>query len=59
MELELLVGEVIREIEPDTDTREIEWRIGELPIVNGDASLLRMVLSNLMAKVLRGKDGRP
>ena len=48
-----LVREVIRELEPDAAGRTIDWRIGELPEVGGDASMLRMVMVNLIANALK------
>ncbi len=48
-----LIRDVIREFEPDAAGRCIEWCIAELPAVNGDSSLLRMVLSNLIANALK------
>jgi signal transduction histidine kinase len=48
-----LVREVIRELGPDTVGRKIEWRTGDLPTVSADASLLRMVLVNLIANALK------
>ena len=53
VELGPLVHEVIRELEPDTAGRDTAWRIGDLPTVDGDASLLRMVLTNLIANALK------
>jgi signal transduction histidine kinase len=53
VELGTLVREVIRELEPDTAGRDIEWRIADLPSVGGDASLLRIVLGNLISNALK------
>ncbi len=53
VELGIMVRDVIRELEPDTDGRDIEWRIGDLPQASGDASMLRIVLSNLIANALK------
>jgi light-regulated signal transduction histidine kinase (bacteriophytochrome) len=53
LELDPLVREVIGELEPDAAGRTIDWRIGELPAVRGDAALLRMVLVNLIANALK------
>ena len=51
--LEPLVREVIHELEPDAAGRTIEWRVGDLPEVRGDAAMLRMVLDNLIANALK------
>jgi PAS domain S-box-containing protein len=48
-----LLRDVIREFAPDAAGRTIDWRIGDLPEVGGDASMLRMVLSNLLANALK------
>jgi PAS domain S-box-containing protein len=53
VELGILVRDVIRELEPDAAGRNIEWRIGDLPAVCGDAAMLRMVLSNLISNALK------
>jgi PAS domain S-box-containing protein len=48
-----LVRGVIREVEPDAAGMTIDWRIGDLPTVGGDAALLRMVLTNLIANAVK------
>jgi PAS domain S-box-containing protein len=48
-----LVHAVIQELEPDAAGRHIDWRIGDLPVVSGDAAMLQMVLSNLIANALK------
>jgi PAS domain S-box-containing protein len=48
-----LVREVVRELEPDAAGRAIDWRIGDLPVVDGDAAMLRIVLDNLIANALK------
>ncbi|MGD9215835.1 MAG: PAS domain S-box protein [Desulfobacteraceae bacterium] len=53
MELAPLVRDVIRELAPDAESRAIDWRIGDLPAVTGDAALLRMALVNLIANALK------
>ena len=53
VELEGLVRGIIREHEPDTAGRTIEWRIGDLPKVCGDAAMLRMALNNLISNALK------
>jgi PAS domain S-box-containing protein len=53
VELGSLVRDIIRELEPDADGRGIDWCIGELPLVSGDVSMLRMVLTNLIGNALK------
>ena len=49
----VLVREVIQECESDTAGRDIAWGIGDLPVVDGDAAMLRIVLTNLIANALK------
>ena len=53
VDLETLVRDVIRELEPDTAGRDIAWRINDLPVVTGDRSMLRMVLVNLISNAVK------
>ncbi|MGD9369108.1 MAG: ATP-binding protein [Desulfobacteraceae bacterium] len=53
VDLRPLVHDVIRELEPDAAGRTIDWCIGDLPEVEGDAAMLRMVLANLIANALK------
>ena len=51
--LSALLQEVIREFEPETKGRAIDWRIGELPVVTGDRAMLRVVWVNLVSNALK------
>jgi light-regulated signal transduction histidine kinase (bacteriophytochrome) len=51
--LDTLVAEVRQELQPDAAGREIEWRIGALPPIEGDLVLVRQVLSNLLGNALK------
>jgi PAS domain S-box-containing protein len=42
--LEQLVKEVLGEVQPEIDGRDIAWQIGELPDLYGDRSMLKLVL---------------
>jgi PAS domain S-box-containing protein len=53
VELGPLVRKVIRELGPDAAGRNIAWRIGDLPAVSGDAAMLRIVLTNLIANAVK------
>ena len=53
VELEDLVRGIIREHEPDTAGRTIDWHIGDLPKVYGDAAMLRIALDNLISNALK------
>lgn len=48
-----LVGVVRQDLRYDTEGRNIEWVVGELPEVVGDASLLRQVWLNLLSNALK------
>lgn len=48
-----LVRDIIQEFEPNIAGRNIAWCIGALPAVSGDASMLRIVLANLIANALK------
>jgi PAS domain S-box-containing protein len=51
--LEQLIKGVVSELAPDTPGRNIVWRIGNLPICNGDPSMLRLVFANLISNALK------
>ncbi len=48
-----LVQSVRTELQTETGRRRIDWRIGTLPEVEGDADLLRQVVVNLLANALK------
>jgi PAS domain S-box-containing protein len=51
--LEQLVQEVLTEVRQDTGGRDIVWRVGELPAVYGDRSMLRLAFVNLIANAVK------
>lgn len=53
VDLKSLIDVVRNEFGSEIAGRKIEWRIGELPIVRGDLTLLRQVVSNLVANALK------
>jgi PAS domain S-box-containing protein len=59
IKLEPLVRDVLGEIAPDTQGRNIHWQIGSLPICYGDPSLLRLVFSNLVSNAVKFTRTRP
>jgi light-regulated signal transduction histidine kinase (bacteriophytochrome) len=52
-DLARLVNEVVAEIGQDTKGRDIAWKIGALPVCNGDRSMLRLVVVNLVANAVK------
>ncbi|HHY86274.1 MAG TPA: response regulator [Verrucomicrobia bacterium] len=48
-----LVDEVIHDLRSEAEGREIEWRLGELPQVEGDPVMLWVVLTNLVSNALK------
>lgn len=51
--LDRLLREAIDNLKPDTAERRIEWKIGTLPEVQGDAGLLAIVLQNLVSNAVK------
>jgi light-regulated signal transduction histidine kinase (bacteriophytochrome) len=51
--LEQLVKGVVAEVAPDTQHRNIVWRIGRLPICEGDPAMLRLVFGNLVSNAVK------
>ena len=51
--LDSLVKDVIEELKPDSEGRSVEWKIGGLPYVEADPSLLKQVFQNLLSNALK------
>ena len=51
--LEQLLKEALSELRQDTEGRNIVWRIGALPAVYGDRSMLRLALVNLLSNAVK------
>jgi light-regulated signal transduction histidine kinase (bacteriophytochrome) len=48
-----VVDEVLTGLRPELDGRQIEWKIGKLPFVEADPSLLRQVFTNLLSNAVK------
>ena len=48
-----VVNEVVEEMRPDLAGRTVTWRIGDLPDLYCDRSMLRMVFMNLIANAIK------
>jgi PAS domain S-box-containing protein len=53
VKLDQVVKEAVTEVRRETEGRDIAWRIGALPEVNGDRALLRLVVVNLVANAVK------
>lgn len=53
VDLTALVRDVIGEFTPETGGRSVRWVVEGLPVVRGDAAMLRVVLVNLMSNALK------
>jgi PAS domain S-box-containing protein len=51
--LEQLVKEVLVDMQQETDGRNIVWKIGALPSLHGDRSMLRLALVNLISNAVK------
>jgi light-regulated signal transduction histidine kinase (bacteriophytochrome) len=51
--LNQLVDEARRALESETQGRCIAWQVAELPVVRGDAALLRQVFVNLLSNAIK------
>jgi PAS domain S-box-containing protein len=57
--LEQLVKEALSEVQQETDGRNMGWRIGALPNLYGDRSMLRLALVNLVSNAVKFTRKRP
>jgi len=51
--LNSLLDEVLADLKPEADGRKVEWRIGRLPFVECDPSLMKQALYNLASNALK------
>jgi light-regulated signal transduction histidine kinase (bacteriophytochrome) len=53
VDLDSMVQEVVRDLEPETHGRDIHWKIADLPEVMGDHAMLRVALVNLLTNAVK------
>ena len=51
--LNSMVEEVIAMLKPEWDGREVEWKIADLPLVECDPTLMKLVFQNLLSNALK------
>ena len=54
-----LIKDILKDLKEETKDRDIAWKVGELPEVYGDSSMLRLVLTNLISNSLKFTRTRP
>jgi PAS domain S-box-containing protein len=58
-ELRTMVDEVVAELAPECEGRQIEWRIGDLSRVECDRGLMKLALQNLLSNAVKFTRPRP
>jgi PAS domain S-box-containing protein len=53
VDLTKLVREVIDDLAPDVEGRKIDWKVNQLPEVNCDPALMKIVLANLLSNAVK------
>jgi len=48
-----LIKDILKDLQEETKDRDIAWKVGELPEVYGDSSMLRLVLTNLISNAVK------
>jgi signal transduction histidine kinase len=51
--LDSVVQEVISDLKPESDGRQVEWKVSNLPFVECDPSLIKQVFQNLLSNALK------
>ncbi len=51
--LDSIVAEVVTLLKPDYEGRKVEWRIAQLPFVECDPTLMKLVFQNLISNALK------
>ena len=53
VEMNRLVHQALEDLKSETEGRNIDWKIGQLPKVQGDPSMLRVVMTNLLSNAVK------
>ncbi len=53
VDLDVLVRETLRDMDPTTSNRNIVWKIPPLPAAQGDSAMLKQVLANLLGNAVK------
>jgi signal transduction histidine kinase len=59
VQMEQLIQAARSDLAAETDGRDIAWLIGDLPPVQGDPSMLRLVWQNLLSNAVKYTQSRP
>jgi PAS domain S-box-containing protein len=51
--LSAVIDEVVRDLQPDCEGRQVEWKTGHLPFVECDPGLMKQVFQNLLSNALK------
>src|SRR5262249_19516671 len=51
--LQSLVQEVVKELKPETEGRDIQWRTADLPFADCDPGLVKQVFYNLLSNAVK------
>jgi len=51
--LNIVIAEIIEQLKPDIESRQITWNLSELPKISGDKNLLKMVFENLISNAIK------
>jgi light-regulated signal transduction histidine kinase (bacteriophytochrome) len=58
VDMQSLVDEARAQLDSELGGRQVEWRVGSLPIVIGDENMLRTVWQNLLGNAIKYTGGR-